>query len=259
MKNFKIIVDEYSSKSTMKKFIYIMLNLFVFCFLIMEIVHRDIKHIFLCILTLIMFLIPSILHRKLRIVFPTILEIMIYILIFSSLILGEVLGLYVYVKFFDIIIHLLYGFLMTSIGFSIINISKYNLKLKLRLASKYLVLFCFCFGMTSGVIWELFEYTIDKVFEQDMQKDAIVMKINSVLINEIVSNKVVSVDINNFIINSEDYTLKYGGYIDIGLNDTMKDILVNMIGCSFFSIICYTYLINKSKIAKYFIIIKDIK
>ena len=127
---------------------------------------------------------------------------------------------------------------MTSIGFSIINISKYNLKLKLRLASKYLVLFCFCFGMTSGVIWELFEYTIDKVFEQDMQKDAIVMKINSVLLNEKVSNKVVSVDINNFIINSEDYTLKYGGYIDTGLNDTMKDILVNMIGCSFFSIIC---------------------
>ena len=79
----------------------------------------------------------------------------------------------------------------------------------------------------------------------DMQKDAIVTSFSSVTLDETNSNKAITVsDISDVIIVHSDGSseaLGLGGYLDIGINDTMKDLLVNLLGAVIFSVIGYFY------------------
>ena len=103
--------------------------------------------------------------------------------------------------------------------------------------------------MTIGVLWEFLEYSIDKVMLSDMQKDKLVTKISSVWLNPDGKNKAIVVDnINKTIIYSDSReTVIEGGYLDLGLNDTMKDLIVNFVGAVVFSIFGYLYVINRDK------------
>ncbi|UKI57048.1 MAG: hypothetical protein L6V81_06500 [Clostridium sp.] len=106
------------------------------------------------------------------------------------------------------------------------------------------------FSMTIGVLWGIFlEYSIDKVMLSDMQKDKLVTKISSVYLNPEGINKAIVIDdINKTIIYTSDgETVIEGGYLDLGLNDTMKDLIVNFVGAVVFSIFGYLYVINRDK------------
>ena len=70
----------------------------------------------------------------------------------------------------------------------------------------------------------------------DMQKDTIVHSISTVMLDPTGGNQVVHIDnIKNTAVNGMELGL--GGYLDIGLIDTMKDLFVNFIGAVVFSII----------------------
>ena len=60
-------------------------------------------------------------------------------------------------------------------------------------------------------------------------------------------NRVGHVQIESLMVNGEDWIAKYGGYIDIGLIDTMKDLLVNFIGAVVFSVIGFFYVKSRGK------------
>ncbi len=90
--------------------------------------------------------------------------------------------------------------------------------------------------MTIGVIWEFFEFGMDTIFGLDMQKDTIVSSIHSVMLDPTNSNIPIEIEgITDVIVNGQ--SLGLGGYLDIGLIDTMKD----LIGCS--CIFCYRLLL----------------
>ena len=96
--------------------------------------------------------------------------------------------------------------------------------------------------MTIGVLWEFFEYSSDKFFDMDMQKDTVVKKISSVALNPSGKNKAIVVSsIGKTVIYDE------SGYLDIGLNDTMKDLLVNFIGAVVFCSFAYLALKQNKK------------
>ena len=117
--------------------------------------------------------------------------------------------------------------------------------------------------MTIGVLWEFFEFFADQILRTDMQKDAIVNSISSITMNDISINKSILVsgidDVilkgNHLLIDGElakngkiamsDYGIN--GYLDIGLIDTMKDMMINFLGAVIFSIIGYLYLIGRAK------------
>lgn len=117
-----------------------------------------------------------------------------------------------------------------------------------------MALVAFCFSMTAGVLWEFFEFGMDRLFQMDMQKDTIVNSITSVMLDPTNSNIPVTIDgITSVAVNGQD--LGFGGYLDIGLFDTMKDLFVNFIGAVVFSTIGYFYIKHrgKGKLAKAFI------
>ena len=118
----------------------------------------------------------------------------------------------------------------------------------------YVALVAFCFSMTIGVLWEFFEFSVDRLFHMDMQKDTIVHTISSVMLDPTNKNIPITIDgITSVAVNGKN--LGFDGYLDIGLYDTMEDLLVNFIGALTFSIFGYFYIKRRGKgrIAKAFI------
>lgn len=202
-------------------------------------------NMFLGILTLILFMVPQFLDKKLSVTIPVGLETVILIFIFSAEILGEINAFYVKIPIWDSILHTTNGFLMAAIGFALIDLFNRSEKFSIKMSPYFVAFFAFCFSMTVGVLWEFFEFSMDQFFGLDMQKDWIVTAINSVKLNPTGANVPIHVDVQSVVINGEQWNL--GGYLDIGIIDTMKDLIVNFIGAVVFSIIGILYLKNRER------------
>lgn len=197
----------------------------------------------ICVLTLVLFLLPSLFEQLLKIEIPPVFQVIIYLFIFAAEILGEVNKYYTAIPGWDTMLHTINGFLCAAIGFSLFNILNRGSK-SMQLSPFYLSLVAFCFSMTVGVVWEFIEFTADQVFFLDMQKDFVISSFSSVTLDE--SNTQIPVrvfDITRTIIETKngDPVVIEGGYLDIGIIDTMKDLLVNFIGAIVFSVIGYFY------------------
>lgn len=127
------------------------------------------------------------------------------------------------------------GLLCAAIGYSLVDILNQEDATHFHLSPAFLAIVAFCFSMTIGVLWEFFEFAADRLFLMDMQKDTVVTSFSSVMLDPTQSNIPIFVDgIKDVAINGE--SLGLGGYLDIGLFDTMEDLFVNMIGALTFSL-----------------------
>lgn len=230
---------------------YVLLRLLVFLVLIARAFNGNYEHVFTCVLALVLFSIPTIIERRLHIDLPDTLEIIILLFIFAAEILGEIEEYYVLFPFWDDLLHTLNGFIFAAVGFSMVDILNRNRRVTLQLSPFYVAVTAFCFSMTIGVLWEFFEWGVDALMAKDMQKDTIVQAIHSVTLHPEGRNIPVHVtDIADTIILHSDGTqtaLGIGGYLDIGLIDTMNDLLVNFIGAIVFSCIGYFYVKSRGK------------
>ena len=201
---------------------------------------------FFCILTILLLYVPSWIQVKLHIELPPALEITILCFIFAAEILGEVNAFYVNVPNWDTMLHTLNGFLAAAVGFSMVLLLNDNERLTFDLSPFFLALVAFCFSMTIGVLWEFFEFGMDYFFHTGMQKDTVVNALYAVALDPTRTNKVVAVKgIQDVVINGE--SLGLGGYLDIGIIDTMKDLFVNFIGAVVFSITGFFYARSKGE------------
>lgn len=234
-----------------KGFIYFVLRLSVVLVGIRQFFLGNYSGVFMCILTLFLFLIPAFVNQRFRIVLPNTLEVIILLFIYSAEILGEVNCYYLTVPHWDTVLHTINGFIMAGIGFALIDILNQSDKVAISLSPVFVALVAFCFSMTTGVLWEFFEFGMDQVFHTDMQKDTVITAINSVVFHPEGKNVAVHLPIEDVVINGE--TWDYGGYLDIGLIDTMKDLIVNFVGAVVFSVLGLLYLSGRSKLAGRFI------
>ncbi len=226
--------------------VYVTLRILVILMMILQIFNRNYENVFLCILTLILLIVPSFIQINLKIEIPTGLEISMLLFIFAAEILGEIQAYYIRFSFWDTVLHTINGFLMAAIGFSLVDILNRSEKITFRLSPVYLAIVAFCFSMTIGVVWEFFEFSMDMFFGLDMQKDTIVHSIHSVMLDPAGGNVPVGIDnIQDVTVNGESLGLE--GYLDIGLIDTMKDLLVNFVGAVVFSVIGYFYVKHRGK------------
>ncbi len=200
--------------------------------------------VFFCFLSLVLFYIPSWIQVKTNISLPAALEITIFLFIFAAEILGEINAFYVKINGWDTMLHTINGFLAAAVGFSMVVILNNDDRLTFNLSPIFMALMAFCFSMTVAVVWEFFEFGMDYIFATDMQKDTIINAIHTVALDETETNTVVSITgIDEVVINGEELGL--GGYLDIGLLDTMKDMIVNFIGAAIFSVCGFFYVKSK--------------
>lgn len=233
--------------------VYVVLRFLVIVIMIVQLLRGNYENVFMCGLTLILFLIPSIIDKRLNIVLPNALETLILLFIFSAEILGEVQNFYGIFKHWDTMLHTINGFLCGAIGFSLIDILNRSERFHTKMTPISVALVAFCFSMTVGVMWEFFEFGMDDVFHTDMQKDRIVQTISSVTLNDEGKNKPITIQ------NIDKTTVSYteneeskelviqGGYLDIGIRDTMKDLFVNFLGAVMFSVIGWLYIKDKEE------------
>ena len=260
---FNLFGNQEYKKNRFMLGLYIILILIVISSIIFQIKYQRYENVFTCVLTLILFLIPRFIDYRFKIDLPRTLEVIIVLFIFAADFLGEVNGFYQRFPWWDSMLHMSNGFLMAGVGFSLIDILNQSHRVQFHLSPAFVVMVAFCFSMTIGVLWEFFEFFADQILRTDMQKDAIVNSISSITMNDISINKSILVSgiddvilkgnhllidgalAKNGMIAMSDYGIN--GYLDIGIIDTMKDMMINFLGAVIFSIIGYLYLIGRAK------------
>ena len=245
-KNFRHAMARELREHRNSFIVFYVLRVLVLVSLVRQIMLRNYEGAFFCILTIGLLYVPSWIQVKLHIELPPALEITILCFIFAAEILGEVNAFYVNVPHWDTMLHTLNGFLAAAVGFSMVLLLNDDERLTFDLSPFFLALVAFCFSMTIGVLWEFFEFGMDYFFHTDMQKDTVINSIYTVALDPTRTNKVVAVKgIQDVVINGE--SLGLGGYLDIGIIDTMKDLFVNFIGAVVFSVTGFFYARSKGE------------
>lgn len=239
---------------------YYILTFLVIAALVLQAIEGNYENCFTCALTLVLFLIPNFVETRLKITLPQTLEVIIILFIFAAEMLGEINAFYLKLPWWDTMLHTLNGFLMAAIGFSMVDILNKNDRFKFQLSPLFVAIVAFCFSMTIGVLWEFFEHFADIITLTDMQKDTVVSAISSVDLNPAGKNVAYTISgienviveggklmLNGQAVEGGQYSLNVGGYLDIGLMDTMKDMFVNFIGAVVFSVLGYFYIKTRGK------------
>ncbi|MDG2005220.1 MAG: hypothetical protein P8J20_18005 [Novosphingobium sp.] len=90
--------------------------------------------------------------------------------IFATLFLGEVLDFYHRVWWWDHALHGSAGVLLGLFGFLFVYLVNENEMVDVNLKPSFVALFAFCFSVTLGAVWEIFEFAMDQLFGFEMQK-----------------------------------------------------------------------------------------
>lgn len=245
-KREKRSLPAYLHKDKTTVAVYVILRIFVLIALAVSLFRQNYENVFVCFLTLLLYQVPTFIERSLKIELPTTLEVIVLLFIFAAEILGELQSYYVKFPYWDTMLHTVNGFLFAAFGFALIDIINRNKKFSIKMSPLYLAIVAFCFSMTIGVLWEFFEFGCDMVLKTDMQKDFVVNRFSSVMLNPDGINIPIPVEnITDVAVNGQ--SLGLNGYLDIGLIDTMKDLLVNFVGAVIFSIIGFIYVKGRDK------------
>lgn len=167
-----------------------------------------------CILGLVVINIPSFFARKFHFEIPIILYAMYIVFLYCAIFLGEVRSFYYRIPFWDSILHSFSSLMLGAFGFLLVSILNKDELMNVKLSPFFVALFSFCFALSVGALWEIYEFTFDGLFGLNMQK-----------------------------------FMTSDGVVLIGhqaLADTMKDIIIDGLGALISSIIGY-YSIKNDK------------
>lgn len=160
-----------------------------------------------CILGVFALALPSILRRRIHLEIPSNMLILYALFLYCAIYLGEVRAFYYNVPNWDTILHTFSGAMLGALGFSFITFLNRTDRVPMNLSPAFVATFAFCFAVTLGVIWEVYEFTADGILHTNMQKFGL-----------------------------EDGTPFPGR---LALTDTMKDLIVDTIGAAVMSVIGY--------------------
>ena len=167
-------------------------------------------------------LLPRFLSRRVRLDIPKGMITAYAIFLYCAIFLGEVRNFYYTVPHWDTILHTFSGVATGALGFSIVSLLNKSDDIAFSLSPFFVALFAFCFALSLGVIWEFYEFTIDSLFDLNMQK----------------------------------YALETGEPLfgQAALMDTMKDLIVDALGALLMAIVGYISLKYKKGWLEQFIV-----
>lgn len=183
-------------------------------------IHQKVKSDYIlmfiqCLLGIVVMFLPSFFERKLRIEIPSNMYIIFIIFLYCAIYLGEVRSFYYSIPFWDTILHVFSGAMLGALGFSFVNLLNDNEKVTVHMSPLFIALFALCFAVSLGVLWEIYEFSFDGLLGLNMQKFAL-----------------------------ENGTQLVGRN---ALQDTMKDLIVDIAGAFVISLMGYIALKNKKK------------
>ena len=213
--------------------VYACFSLFVVGNAIYGVVTENFVGLIYCLITLILFLVPYLAFIIFKFRFPPVLEISYLIFVVCAETLGSVDGFYELFWWWDILLHTMWGFICAAVGFYIFSV----IIDRKKIPDKSPLLHCgfaLCFSLSTSMIWEFLEFGADTFFGMDVQKDTLLSQIHSTALSSDGSVAYIK-DITDVVINGE--KVISGGYLDIGLFDTIEDMFVGFAGAVLFFII----------------------
>ena len=126
-----------------------------------------------CILGLFAMTLPGLLSHRFQIEIPSGMLVLYAIFLYGAIFLGEVRSFYYTVPHWDTILHTFSGGMLGALGFSFVTLLNKTDKIPLNLSPLFIAIFAFCFAVTLGVFWEIYEFTFDGVLGLNMQKFAL--------------------------------------------------------------------------------------
>ncbi len=227
--------------------VYVILISVILIVMIVQLSRGKYSNAFLCVLTIILFALPSVAEKKIGLKIPGPLEITVLFFIFAAGILGEIQSYYAKVPFWDSLLHTVNGFVMAAVGFSMIDLFNNSPRFHMRLSPAFVVLTSFCFSVTIGTLWEFYEFAMDLFMKTDMQKDVILNSFATVFVNGGENPPAVFENIRKTVVYTDNGIITFNGYLDVGITDTMKDLMVNFVGAAIFSVFGGLYVKNRGK------------
>ena len=114
-----------------------------------------------CLLGLVVLSVPSMASRKLKFDIPNFIYIMYYIFLYCAIFLGEVLNFYYVIPHWDIILHFFSGAMLGALGFILVSQLNDSDMIRVSLSPFFVALFAFCFALSCGAVWEIYEFVFD--------------------------------------------------------------------------------------------------
>lgn len=130
-------------------------------------------HLLIAIITLFLTFLPSLIEHRYRIDFPSVFELIVLFFLALSLYLGELQDFYQLFSWWDLFLHTLSGLILGMIGLALVH-SLNEHQVSIKLSPGFVALFAFTFAIALGVMWEIFEFTIDSFFATNLQKSGLV-------------------------------------------------------------------------------------
>ncbi len=123
-----------------------------------------------CVLGIIVLFLPFLIQRRLRVAIPGRLYVVYLLFLYAALYLGEVQRFYERVPGWDKILHGLSGLALGALGFSLVSLLNSAARAQIRLSPFFVAVFAFSFALALGVVWEIYEFSMDSFFGFNMQR-----------------------------------------------------------------------------------------
>lgn len=181
--------------------------------------------------------------------------ILTVLIIFSACggLLGSSYNVYMILPWFDSLLHAVSGILFFAAGFMLGEVFFGKDNVNKHFFGK--LAFAIFFSTTVGVAWEFFEYLISETMGFDMLEDAIVTDIQSYLLSQSHNVAIELNDITQTVITydgGKEWVIN-GGYMDLGLYDTLNDLLIAAAGTVSIAIVSIISFYKFPKFNKMFI------
>lgn len=139
-----------------------------------------------------------------------------------GMLLGDGYNWYYHIPWWDKLMHTSAGVVFAVLGFLLVELTDKQHAVNLWMRAAFAV----CFSVTVSALWEFFEFGLDCFFGTDMQGDTYITFLNSYILGSEAGTVGSISSIDSVIINGQEME----GYIDIGIIDTMLDMIVETLG-----------------------------
>lgn len=161
--------------------------------LVLFILKRDWENVFLTVAVMLITLVPAIINRRKRVFIPPEFQFIAVLFVFLSLYLGSGFDFYYKYWWWDLVLHTSSGFLLGIVGFIALFAINQTDQLPKGIKPSFLCFFGVTFAVTLGVVWEIFEFTVDRLWPSinmqsnetgvvDTMKDLIVDTLGAVVV-----------------------------------------------------------------------------
>ena len=217
--------------------LWVGLETFAIVSLICMAVDGNVMKVLMSIFTILLLMLPFVASKLFHFEMNTVFFVFCELYAIGPM-LGHVYNLYYHTTWWDDILHTAGGVVFAIFGVYLAEFISKDKEPSLLMKA----IFALCFSMAISVAWEFIEYGCDQIFGTDMQNDTVVSFIHSYLLGGEMAQTGNIDGITEVLVNGQ--SLGVNGYLDIGLHDSMRDMLVETLGAVVFTVI---YLLDKDR------------